>query len=109
MLMSMTMILLLIVFLLIGVGGIFLQIFLSKKENRLLGLLLPVVTFLYSLVRILSMTISMTISTWADVGLILRAFLVTNLSTLVLLAIYWICRDAARRKKQLEKMNIQDL
>lgn len=109
MLLSATMIILLIVFLLAGVGGIFLQIYLSKKENKLLGLLLPGVTFLYALVRVLTMTISMTIATWADVGLILRAFLLLNLPTLVLVAIYLICRDSAKRKKQLEKMSIQDL
>lgn len=103
----------LIVLLLIGalacVGGVFLQLYLSKKENKLLGLVLPGVTFLYSLARVLSMSIAMPLDTWADVGLLLRSFLLLNLPTLVLLVIYWLCKDSTKRNKQLEKMNIQDL
>ena len=38
---------------LIFVGCIFLQIFLSKKQNRLLGLILPVLFFVFSLVATL--------------------------------------------------------
>lgn len=37
------------------------------------------------------------------------AWLVGNIPTFVLLAIYIGCREKHRRKKQLDKMNIQDL
>lgn len=38
-----------IILLIIIVGGIFLQIFLSKKENKWLGLILPIITLTFSL------------------------------------------------------------
>ena len=45
-------------------------------------------------------------------GLVLQMLLVWllgNIPTAVLLAIYFACRTKQRRKKQLDKMNIQDL
>ena len=38
----------------------------------------------------------------------LRVFL-TLLPTIVLMAVYFLCRRGMNRKKQIEKMNIQDL
>lgn len=48
------------------VGGIFLQIFLSKKESVWLGLVLPVITFLFSLVTISLMVLQTTIVTTGE-------------------------------------------
>ena len=42
------------------------------------------------------------------VNVILRVFL-TLLPTIVLMAVYFLCRRGMNRKKQIEKMNIQDL
>ena len=39
----------------------------------------------------------------------LLLFLMYNIPTLVLLGIYFACREKYSRKKQLDKMNIQDL
>ncbi|MGN1031696.1 MAG: hypothetical protein ACI4PQ_08855, partial [Butyricicoccaceae bacterium] len=36
-------------------------------------------------------------------------FIGCNILTILLLAIYFVCREKDKRKKQLEKMNIQDL
>lgn len=36
-------------------------------------------------------------------------WLLGNIPTIILLAIYFSCRGQKRRNKQLEKMNIQDL
>ena len=41
-------------------------------------------------------------------NVILRVFL-TLLPTIVMLVIYFLCRRGMNRKKQIEKMNIQDL
>ena len=40
---------------------------------------------------------------------VLLMWLLSNIPTAVLLAIYFACRTRQRRKKQLDKMNIQDL
>ena len=44
----------LLILLLLVVGGVLLQIFLSRRENKWLGLVLPLLTFLMSLLNVLS-------------------------------------------------------
>ena len=90
------------------VGGVLLQIFLSKREHWLPGLILPAVTFLHSLLGLLGM---------AAYGVragqfALQAFgvmLLLNIPTLILLAVYFSCRARKRRQEEIDKMNIQDL
>jgi hypothetical protein len=74
-----------IVFLIIGIC---VQIFLSKKDNKLLGLLLPIITFVNSLLFSLQ---SFTLA----IGV--KAFIVTNISTVVLLIVYLICKSSKMR------------
>ena len=70
-----------LVFLLVfGAGGICLQIFLSRRESRWPGLVLPLVTLL-----------------------------VGNIPTLVLLAVYWAAREKRRVKSQIDIMKIDEL
>lgn len=99
-----TNILLVLVF---GVGAILLQIFLSRRQSRWPGLILPALTLLYSLVMVLN------VANTGDLASALLAmgvtFLLGNLPTLILLVIYAVCREQYRRKKQMERMNIQDL
>lgn len=45
----------LVILLALLVGGIFLQIYLSRRESRWPGLVLPMLTFLCSLVNVLNM------------------------------------------------------
>ena len=90
-------------------GGIFLQIFLSKKESKWFGLILPIITFAYSLVTIFGLAMTDDMSWWNILGLIASTLLVANIPTIILLVIYFGCREKIKRKKALEKMNIQDL
>ncbi|MEG1547346.1 MAG: hypothetical protein RR232_08500 [Clostridia bacterium] len=99
----------LIIILIICVGGVLLQIFLSKKENKILGLILPLITFLFSLLSIFSVAVMDSMSAWDVFSMIAGSFIVTNIPTIILLAIYFACKEKIRRKKQLDKMNIQDL
>lgn len=46
----------LIVFLVLIVGGVALQIFLSRRKSKWLGLILPLLTFLYALALTLNVT-----------------------------------------------------
>ena len=68
---------------------------------------MPGITFLWSLVLVFQVAVVGTL--WETIGALLAAFLAGNLSTLVLLLIYYLCRRRNRRKRQLERMNIQDL
>jgi len=87
-------------------GGIWLQIFLSKKESKWFGLILPFITFAYSLLMVFSIAVTDGMDIF---GLIASTLFVANIPTIILLAIYFGCREKIKRKKALEKMNIQDL
>jgi len=120
------------------VGGIIcLQICLSKKENKWPGLILPIVFFCFSLIVSLGLTgyrlsyvtktqtvdetgevISESVSDEnraqdagmeSDIGAIISTFALCNISTIVLLALYFAFREKKNQKSALEKMSIQDL
>lgn len=94
-------------FLVVLVGGIFLQIVLSKRENRYLGLILPGICLLNSLVPVLSLAAYD--SAWQNFLAVVALLGMGNLPTLVLLAIYWGCREKLRKNRELEKMHLDDL
>ena len=166
---------LIFLFLIIGVplfivGPIILQIFLSKRENKFVGLIIPIVQFVLSLVIVLSFSVNavafasyesdentsvsysevyddtidseyddVTISESLDdeydeyddadvdetldygddeVGSstvfpvlpsIIILFILTNIPTTISLIIYFVNRKGKPKKKQLDKINIQDL
>lgn len=90
-------------------GAIFLQIFLSKRQSKWFGLILPIITFIYSLLIIFNvavmpgMTVSQVFLAFAS------SFLFSNIPTFILFAIYCGCREKKKKRALLDKMNIQDL
>lgn len=104
---SRTIIVLLVVFLVFIVGGVFLQIFLSKRESRWPGLVLPLLTFLWSLLGPLNVMDTGSVS--QNILTVLVTLLAGNIPTLVLLAIYWAVREKRRVRDQLDKMKIDEL
>ncbi len=88
-------------------GGVFLQIFLSRRESRWPGLVLPLLAFLQSL--LLPLNVADTGSTSQNILLVVVTLLAGNIPTLILLAIYWAVREKRNVKNQLDKMNINDL
>lgn len=88
---------------------ILLQIFLSKRENKWIGLILPIITFLFSIFTVLSMIVYANQSTTERVFQLIMMLLLGNIPTASLLAIYFACREKYKKKKELDKMNIQDL
>ena len=89
------------------VAMVVLQIFLSRRENKWAGRILPIITFGYSLVMMLN--VAHTGDLWQTAGALISVFVAGNIPTAVLLAIYFACRDAQRRGRELNKMNAQDL
>lgn len=103
-----------IVLALLLTGGIvWLQIYLSKSESRWPGLIIPAIQLVLSILATVGavvysvMPLKLGPATIAAQAAL--TFLVSNIPTLISLAIYFVCRDKLRRNKQIEKMNIQDL
>lgn len=98
-----------IIFIALLTGCIILQIYLSRMESRWPGLILPIIVFIISFMVPLNMMVP---PEGVTSGLILQLVLVwllANIPTLILLGIYFVCRDKYRRRKQLDKMIINDL
>lgn len=96
----------LILMLVLLAGVPILQAFLSRQESRWPGLVLPLLTFLYSLVMVCSVTAYEGGIPW---GPLLASFVLGNIPTAVLLAIYAACREKFRKRSELDKTRINDL
>lgn len=98
-----------IIFVGILIGIAFLQIFLSTKENKRLGLILPGINFVIStLISLIYLLNALTPDVSIFIG-ILIVFIAYNVPTVILMAIYYACRNKYKKKHQIDKMNIQDL
>ena len=101
-----TSIVLMVVFLVFIVGGVLLEIFLARRESKWPGLVLPVLTLLYSLAMACTVAAIGDSFPW---GALLGTLVVGNIPTVVLLAIYVACREKQRKRSELDKMEIDDL
>ena len=127
-------ILFLIFLLAISVGAIFLQIYLSKKENKWYRFILPLATFAISLIIVMGMVTFVedgltAVSQYIDGELVttiinesesqeaipgarggvIYTFILLNIPTAILLAIYKAVRSKQNRRRDIEKMSVQDL
>ena len=79
---------------------ILLQIFLCRKENKWLGLILPAISFLGSLVFAMPNK---------NVRAMILSFLVSNIGTVVYLLIYVGIRRKKKKNSDMDQMKIKDL
>ena len=98
-----------VILLILVVGGVVLQIFLSKREGKWFGLILPAITFFYSLLMVFQIAVFGTMRVGEVIGLVVTTFLFGNIPTVVLLGIYFGCREKMKTRNQVDKINIQDL
>ena len=98
----------LVIFLFVA-GVIVLQIFLSKRDSKWPGLVLPIIAFLFGLLYPLNMMAPSDAAATGFAGQVVLVWFVANIPTIVFLAIYFGCRKKQHRNKQIDKMNIQDL
>jgi len=128
------MLLTILILLAVAVGAIFLQIYLSRKESKWLGLILPIITFSLSLIVVMSMVAfiqpaTLTETTFVNgelvtnvisaepnredlsgaIATVIYTFIFINIPTIVLLIIYKTVRAKQNRNRDVEKMSIQDL
>jgi hypothetical protein len=99
-----------LLFLIIFLGGIIImQVFLSKRENKWLGLILPIISIMFSILTVLGLAFYGNQSTAEIIFQLIMVFLLSNIPTIILLAIYFACREKFKKNRELDKMNIQDL
>ena len=109
MIVSIQRILFLVFLLVIFAGIIVLQVFLSKKESKWLGLILPIISFGISLFATLGLLFFSIGDISAIIASAILTFLFCNIPTGILLAIYGGCRSKRNKQRALEKMSAQDL
>ena len=101
-----------VILLLVSAGVIVLEVYLSGRESKVPGLVLPGILFLgelFVLPNVVAVAFFGAETLAAGcVNVVLRVFL-TLLPTIVLMAVYFLCRRRLDRRKQLDKMSIQDL
>ena len=86
-----------------------LQVYLSRKSNKWLGLIMPIMLFF---IAIIVCTVILQNPRKIYVTTYFLTFLLYNIPTAIYLIIYAICRESlkkAGKMSQLDKMNIQDL
>ena len=91
----------LLIIALIVICVVILQIVLSRTKSKIPGLVLPALCFLFSLIVPLNMI--------AANSAALLFWLIVNIPTIILLLVYFVCRQQYKKKNQIEKMKIQDL
>ncbi|MCI8399594.1 MAG: hypothetical protein HFF90_09390 [Oscillibacter sp.] len=89
------------------IGAAVLQVYLSRRESRWPGLVLPLLTFLLAVLMVLNVADTGSVS--ENVLTVVVVLLVGNVPTMVLLSIYWAVREKRRVRDQVEKMRIEDL
>lgn len=95
-----------VIFLLVfGVLPFVLQVWLSKRESRYPGMVLPVLSLLFALVAVLGIVMYED----EDIFVLVIPFLLFNIPTVIHLTIYFACREKFSKKKQMDKLNVQDL
>ena len=97
-----------LLFLIIFVGAIALQVFLSKRQSKFLGLILPIFSVLNSLIIVLNIAGDAITKTQILIALV-SAFLIGNIPTIILMAIYFGVREKMKIESEFDKTRIKDL
>ena len=96
-----------IFFLIFFIGGLaVLQVFLSLRKNKWLGLILPLLNLLYAFFASFGQMLYT-----GDILPILVTFMMLSIPAIINMIIYFACRERvkAKNRSEIEKMNIQEL
>lgn len=89
--------------------SIFLQVFLSKQKSKYLGLILPSLSFIFSLVVLANYVVPNGFKIRPLLMSVLGIFIRANIFTVIYLVIYFIFRHKNNSNSEIDKMNIKDL
>ena len=93
---------------LLMIGAVLLEMYLSRKPSRWPGLVLPITAFVISLIYPLNMA-NLGGDMAALIAQVLLVWLLANIPTFVLLAIYFAARSRMRRTREQNRMSAKDL
>ncbi len=90
------------------IGLIVLQIVLAKRENKWLGLVIPVILFVITLVYPLNTIAQAGEITSGMVAQMVLVFLLSNIPTIIVTFIYLACRENIKKKNQQATMETKN-
>lgn len=110
----------------VPIGGIWLQLYLSRKESNALGLILPGLNFLLSLLMLFSTQLmfgmldqmsGMGSMSGGEIIMVSEGagilggimFALMNVPTVIMLIIYFVCRRTVKKNKEAQQMSLQDM
>lgn len=94
-----------LIILFIVFGCIWLQVFLSMKKSKWFGLILPSLSFLYSLKTVFGIVVIDGMVGWDIFTLVVSIIFYANFSTLLFIAIYFYCRNKIKRHKKFKSID----
>lgn len=92
----------------LAVGVVLLERFLAHSKSRWPGLVLPVISFLLSLLYPLSM-VNLGGSTAMLIGQVILVWIIANIPTYILIAVYIAVRRRSPNRRERDKMTAKDL
>lgn len=90
-------------------GPIILQFYLSGLPNKKFGLILPSLSFIFSIICVMSIAFPANATISHILVTILSYMFIMNIPTIILMCIYWISRHRINKQSEMDKMNIKDL
>lgn len=89
--------------------SIFLQVYLSKQKSKYSGLILPLISFVFSLIVLANYVVPNGLKIGPFLMSVLGIFLFANTFTLIYLVIYFTFKHKKNSSSEIDKMNIKDL
>lgn len=86
-----------------------LQIFLSSRENKYLGWILPVIFGVIGSIVFLNIAVFQDMAGMAQVMVTLLSIILSYIPAVLIILIYKLSRKKYQNKSEIEKMNIKDL
>ena len=86
--------------------AVVLQVYLSQKEDKRLGLILPVLGLVFAAIRIFTISVTASTTVGQVLGSGLSTFLLSSVPAIVLITIYIWFRGKIKQNEELENINL---
>jgi len=95
--------------LLLIIGIFVFQFYLSRCKSKWPGLVIPILCFILSILYPLNFAAPDYGVGFVTILTLLLIWLIGNIPTIIMLAIYFAAREKSKRRKQIDKIDIQNL